>query len=196
MVVLGLWAGVAAGAILVVLAYDLPDVSTINHFVRRPSLTFVAADEQPIATYGDQFAGAVELDDMSPWLPKAVLATEDRRFYQHYGIDLIGLGRATWVNLRARRIVQGGSTITQQLAKNVFLSREKTINRKVKEVVLAWRIDDVLTKSRILELYLNVVELGPINESIHKVNEIVSVDDLERLERIYFRIAELLLVEG
>lgn len=160
MVVLGLWAGVAAGAILVVLAYDLPDVSTINHFVRRPSLTFVAADEQPIATYGDQFAGAVELDDMSPWLPKAVLATEDRRFYQHYGIDLIGLGRATWVNLRARRIVQGGSTITQQLAKNVFLTAERSYKRKVQEVMLAFWLERRFTKDQILTIYLNRVYLG------------------------------------
>ena len=160
MAVLGLWAGVAVGAILVVLAYDLPDVSTINHFVRRPSLTFVASDEQPIATYGDQFAGAVELDEMSPWLPKAVLATEDRRFYQHAGIDLIGLARAAWANIRARRIVQGGSTITQQLAKNVFLTSERSYKRKVQEVMLAFWLERRFTKDQILTIYLNRVYLG------------------------------------
>jgi penicillin-binding protein 1A len=160
MAVLGIWAGVAAGAILVILAFDLPDVSTINHFARRPSLTFVSSDGQPVATYGDQFAGAVELNEMSPWLPKAVLATEDRRFYRHSGIDFIGLARATWVNLRAGRIVQGGSTITQQLAKNVFLTSERSYKRKVQEVMLAFWLERRFTKDQILTIYLNRVYLG------------------------------------
>jgi len=160
MAVLGIWAGMAAGAVLVVLAFDLPDVSTINHFVRRPSLTFVSSDGQPIATYGDQFGGAVELSEMSPWLPKAVLATEDRRFYQHIGIDFIGLARAAWVNLRAGRVVQGGSTITQQLAKNVFLSSERSYKRKVQEVMLAFWLERRFTKDQILTIYLNRVYLG------------------------------------
>jgi penicillin-binding protein 1A len=158
--VLALWGLVAAGAVVAVLAYDLPDVSAINNFQRRPSLTFVAADNQPIATYGDQFAGAVELDQMSPWLPRAVLATEDRRFYDHYGVDVIGLARAAWANLRARRIVQGGSTITQQLAKNVFLTAERSYKRKIQEVMLAFWLERRFTKDQILTIYLNRVYLG------------------------------------
>lgn len=158
--VLALWCAVAAGALLAVLAYDLPDVSAINHFQRRPSLTFVSMDNQPIATYGDQFAGAVELDQMSPWLPRSVLATEDRRFYDHYGVDLIGLARAAWANLRARRIVQGGSTITQQLAKNVFLTAERSYKRKLQEVLLAFWLERRFTKDQILTIYLNRVYLG------------------------------------
>jgi penicillin-binding protein 1A len=160
MLVLGLWSTLAVGAVVAYLAYDLPDVSGINNFNRRPSLTFVAADGQTIATYGDQFAGAIELNQMSPWLPKAVLATEDRRFYDHYGVDIIGLGRATLANLRARRVVQGGSTITQQLAKNVFLTTERSYKRKVQEVLLAFWLEHRFTKNQILTIYLNRVYLG------------------------------------
>ncbi len=160
MLVLGLWSALAVGAVVAYLAYDLPDVSGINNFNRRPSLTFVAADGQTIATYGDQFAGAIELNQMSPWLPKAVLATEDRRFYDHYGVDVIGLGRATLANLRARRVVQGGSTITQQLAKNVFLTPERSYKRKVQEVLLAFWLEHRFTKNQILTIYLNRVYLG------------------------------------
>ncbi len=95
-------------------------------------------------------------------LKKAVVAAEDARFYSHEGVDYDAMKAALKTDIRTRRFARGGSTITQQLAKNVFLSREKTINRKIKEIVLAWRIDDTLAKSRILELYLNVVELGPM----------------------------------
>ncbi len=93
---------------------------------------------------------------------KAVVAAEDGKFYSHEGVDYDAMKEALKTDIRKRRFARGGSTITQQLAKNVFLSREKTINRKVKEVILARRIDDALSKSRILELYLNVVELGPM----------------------------------
>ncbi|MGE5663371.1 MAG: monofunctional biosynthetic peptidoglycan transglycosylase [Deltaproteobacteria bacterium] len=93
---------------------------------------------------------------------KAVVAAEDAKFYSHDGVDYDAMKAALKTDIEKRRFARGGSTITQQLAKNVFLSREKTINRKIKEVVLAWRIDDILSKSRILELYLNVVELGPM----------------------------------
>jgi len=95
-------------------------------------------------------------------MKKAVVAAEDGNFYSHEGVDYDAMKAALKTDIKKRRFARGGSTITQQLAKNVFLSREKTINRKIKEVVLAWRIDDVLSKSRILELYLNVVELGPM----------------------------------
>lgn len=141
-------------------AYDLPDLSGINNFSRRPSITFVAADGQPIATYGDSYAGPVDLDQMSPWLPKAVIDTEDRRFYGHFGIDVFGLLRAAFVNFRAGHIVQGGSTITQQLAKNVFLSPERSYRRKIQEVLLALLLERKFTKKQILTIYLNRVYLG------------------------------------
>lgn len=158
--VAGIWCLLIGSAALAWLAYDLPDVSGINSFNRRPTLTFVSADGQPLATYGDIYGGPVELKDISPWLPKAVLATEDRRFYNHFGVDLIGLARASFANLRARRVVQGGSTITQQLAKNVFLSSERSLKRKVQEVMLALWLEHKFTKDQILTIYLNRVYLG------------------------------------
>lgn len=97
-----------------------------------------------------------------PALKKAVIASEDAKFYAHEGIDYEAMKEALKADIRKGKFVRGGSTITQQVAKNVFLSRERTISRKVKEIVLARRIDDELTKSRILELYLNVAELGPM----------------------------------
>lgn len=95
-------------------------------------------------------------------LKKAVIAAEDANFYSHEGVDYEAIKEALKADLQKGKFVRGGSTITQQVAKNIFLSREKTISRKIKELVLARRLDDALSKSRILELYLNVVELGPM----------------------------------
>ena len=95
-------------------------------------------------------------------LKKAVVASEDANFYTHGGVDYEAIGEAIKTDWRKGKFARGGSTITQQLAKNLFLTREKTLIRKVKEFVLARRMDDALSKSRILELYLNVVELGPM----------------------------------
>ncbi len=95
-------------------------------------------------------------------LRKAVVAAEDANFYSHDGVDYEAMKEAFKTDLQKGGFVRGGSTITQQLAKNLFLTREKTIIRKVKEIVLARRLDDTLSKRRILELYLNVVELGPM----------------------------------
>ncbi|HEU5360693.1 MAG TPA: monofunctional biosynthetic peptidoglycan transglycosylase [Candidatus Deferrimicrobiaceae bacterium] len=95
-------------------------------------------------------------------LKKAVIAAEDANFYTHEGVDYEAIREAIKTDIQKGRFVRGGSTITQQLAKNLFLSREKTVSRKIKEYILARRIDDRLSKSRILELYLNVVELGPM----------------------------------
>jgi penicillin-binding protein 1A len=100
------------------------------------------------------------LRDMPPHLPQAVIATEDRRFYEHAGVDPYGLARAMWTNLLAMRVVQGGSTITQQLAKNVFLNPERSLRRKAQEFLLALWLERKFTKERILELYLNRVYFG------------------------------------
>jgi penicillin-binding protein 1A len=97
---------------------------------------------------------------MSPFLPRAVIATEDRRFYHHFGIDPVGLARAAWVDLRAGHVVEGGSTITQQLAKILFLSPERSFTRKIRETLLALWLERKFTKDQILEIYLNRVYLG------------------------------------
>jgi penicillin-binding protein 1A len=158
--VLAIWVVVIAGGALAYFAFTLPDLSGIDKFNRRPSLSFVGADGQVLATYGDLYGGVVELREMPKWLPQAVIATEDRRFYDHFGIDVIGLARAAYVNLRAGRVVQGGSTITQQLAKNVFLTHDRTLKRKMQETLLALWLERRFTKDQILTIYLNRVYLG------------------------------------
>jgi 1A family penicillin-binding protein len=102
----------------------------------------------------------VSLDQISPFLVKAVIAVEDHRFYRHPGIDPVGLGRAVWRNLRSGGVVQGGSTLTQQLARTLFLSNERTWARKSKEALLSVMLEQVLSKDQILELYLNRIYLS------------------------------------
>src|SRR5690606_15011545 len=110
--------------------------------------------------FGDFYTDIVPLEQMPKSLIHAVLATEDRRFYSHSGVDPLGLARALYVNIRAGRLVQGGSTITQQLAKNVFLTPDRTIKRKAQELLLAFWLEANFTKDQIFELYLNRVYFG------------------------------------
>ena len=102
----------------------------------------------------------VTLKQMSPWVPKATVAIEDRRFYRHDGVDVAGIARALWEDVRAGKVVQGGSTITQQLVRNRYISRERTIERKVKEACLALKLDRALSKQEILADYINLVPYG------------------------------------
>jgi penicillin-binding protein 1A len=158
--VAAIWTVVAVGTVAAYYAYTLPDLDRINVFDRRPSITIVDSSGQTIATSGDYFAGPVTLADMPRHLVQAVVATEDRRFYWHFGLDPIGLVRALIVNVGAGRVAQGGSTITQQLAKNIFLTPERSVRRKVQEVLLALWLERRFTKDQILTLYLNRVYLG------------------------------------
>lgn len=153
--------GMIAGLFVIGWFYtDLPDVEDNLAPSRRPTVWVMASDGKELAAVGDLYGIPVKLMDLPPALPQAVLATEDRRFYDHFGIDLIGLARAMYTNVRAGRIVQGGSTITQQVAKNLFLSPERTLKRKVQEVMLALWLENRFSKDQILELYLNRVYLG------------------------------------
>jgi penicillin-binding protein 1A len=155
-----IWSGFAALLFLGWCAFDLPDVSTLNDVKRQPSITLLAADGTLLASYGDLYGEFTHLDQMSGFLPAAVLATEDRRFYHHYGVDPIGLLRALYVNVTTGSLVQGGSTITQQLAKNVFLTPERSLHRKGQELLLSFWLEHNFTKNQILELYLNRVYFG------------------------------------
>jgi penicillin-binding protein 1A len=157
---LSLWSVIAGAAVIAWFALTLPPTTDLNTAERRPSVTVVGADGGLIATYGDLFGDALRLSDLPAYLPQAVIATEDRRFYHHYGLDPIGLARAVYVNLRAGRVVQGGSTITQQLAKNLFLAPEKTLKRKIQEALLALWLEHKFSKEQLLEIYLNRVYLG------------------------------------
>jgi len=159
-VLLSLWAVIIGGIALTYFAFTLPDTSQLTVAERRPSVTILAADGSLIASFGDLFGRPLTLKEMSPFLPKAVIATEDRRFYHHFGIDPFGLVRAAVSDLRAAQLVQGGSTITQQLAKILFLTPEKSVARKIRETLLALWLEHRFAKDQILEIYLNRVYLG------------------------------------
>ncbi len=156
----GIWGFVLVGAVLAWYATDLPDIEGLAKATRQPSISLLAADGTPIASSGEVYGRMVTVAQLPPALPNAVLAVEDRRFYQHWGIDLRGLARALWINLKAGEVVQGGSTVTQQLAKVLFLTPERTVRRKVQEALLALWLETRFSKDEILSLYLNRVYLG------------------------------------
>ncbi len=158
--VASLWMGLLGGAGLLMLASDLPDTSTLWEVERQPSITYVDIKGRQIAVRGAAYAPPVHVDELPPHLVDAVLSIEDRRFYYHFGVDPIGLARAMFTNLRRGGVVQGGSTLTQQLAKNLFLSNERTYKRKAQEVLLAFWLESRFTKKEILSLYLNRVYFG------------------------------------
>jgi penicillin-binding protein 1A len=155
-----LWVLIIGGGVLGYFALTLPDTSQLASAERRPSVTVLAADDSLIGTFGDLFGKPLTLRQMSPYLPKAVMAAEDRRFYSHFGLDPIGILRAAVTNVRAGEVVQGGSTITQQLAKILFLSPDRHLSRKIREMLLALWLERRFTKDQILEIYLNRVYLG------------------------------------
>ena len=160
LLVLAVWAAIAVMGVLAWYAYDLPDVSKLNVITRGPSVTLTDREGRTITNLGEVYGEAVQASDLPVHLPQAVIATEDRRFYSHIGVDVLGLARATVSNIMAGRVVQGGSTITQQLAKNVFLTPERTIKRKAQEVLLAFWLEANFSKDQILTLYLNRVYFG------------------------------------
>jgi len=131
-------------------------------------MILLAANGEVIAERGTFFGDEVRLDELPAYVPQAVIAIEDRRFYSHFGIDPIGLSRAAFSNFRAGHIVQGGSTITQQLAKNLFLKPERTMQRKLQELVLAIWLEAKYSKDDILQLYLNRVYYGAGATGIEK----------------------------
>lgn len=138
----------------------MPDIEKAINRTRQPSTMIIAENGNEIQSFGNVYSEVVPLDELPPYVPDAVVATEDRRFYSHFGFDIISFTRAMVVNLWHRRYVQGGSTISQQVAKNLFLTPNKTIKRKVQELLLAFWLEYRLTKEQILTLYLNRVYLG------------------------------------
>ena len=157
---LAIWVGIGLAGVVAYYAIDLPDIDRMTATTRRPSVVFHSVDGEVFAAYGDLYGEPLDLPDISPFIIQAVLATEDRRFYSHWGFDPIGLMRAFYTNLRAGHAVQGGSTITQQLAKNLFLTPERNLKRKVQELLMALWLEKRFTKDQILGLYLNRVYLG------------------------------------
>ncbi len=158
--VLGLWLAIGVGGLVAYYGAKMPSATTWTVPDRPPNVKIVSIDGTTMANRGATGGEALTLSRMSPYVPQAVVAIEDRRFYYHFGVDPIGLARAMVSNAMAGRMVQGGSTLTQQLAKNLFLSPERTLERKVQEVLLAFWLEHKFTKDQILEMYLNRVYFG------------------------------------
>lgn len=150
----------AVAAIVAYYAATLPPRSEWAVPQRPPNVAILSQDGELIGNRGDTGGRAVELGDLPSYVPEAVIAIEDRRFYAHPGVDPVGLARAMMANLAAGRLVQGGSTLTQQLAKNLFLDPSRTVERKIQEMILAVWLEIQYDKDEILEMYLNRVYLG------------------------------------
>lgn len=153
---------------------DLPSVEKMVREGVNPSkyTQIFAADGTPIMSHGKFHHANVSIKDVSPHFIDALLATEDRRFYSHHGIDPISIGRAVFQNVVHRSVREGASTLTQQLARNVFLSNERSMDRKIREAALAWRLEDKLSKDEILELYINNIYFGEGAYGIAAASEI------------------------
>ncbi|MDR1551236.1 MAG: PBP1A family penicillin-binding protein [Holosporaceae bacterium] len=156
----GIFAFVIGFFVFLFFIHDMPDLDNLESAGRRASIVFESYDRKNIAVYGDLFRNVVKIEKLPKYVGNAVIAIEDKRFYRHCGVDLFGIARAMWTNILNRRIVQGGSTLTQQLAKNLFLSRSKSIKRKVQEFILALWLEKKFSKKQILSIYVNRVYFG------------------------------------
>src|ERR671911_635812 len=158
--VLGLWGFIAVAGIVAYYAAQLPPIDQLAVPKRPPNIAIMASDGSLLANRGETGGRTVALKELPPYLPKAFVAIEDRRFFEHFGIDPVGVTRAIVRNVTSRGVAQGGSTLTQQLAKNLFLTQERTASRKIQEAILALWLERTFTKDELLELYLNRVYFG------------------------------------
>ena len=159
-VVAGLWLVIAAIGTLAWTGAHLPPIQSLAIPKRPPSIRIVDIHGRLLATRGNMGGAVLSLKQLPSYVPQAFIAIEDRRFYEHYGVDPYGIARALIANVLHRGVSQGGSTITQQLAKNLFLTQERTIHRKLQELLLAFWLERKFSKTQILELYLNRVYFG------------------------------------
>ena len=191
LVILLIAGGIAGGAGYYIASHNLPKVESLREY--RPSLVSrIYSDDNKIV--GEYF---VEKRVLVPYkaipvnLKQAVISVEDDAFYSHQGLDYKGIARAFWVNLISLDIKQGGSTITQQLARSLFLTPEQTIIRKLKEAILAKRIESILSKDQILEIYLNQIYLGRGAYGVQSASQIYFGKDVR-----YLTLSESALVAG
>jgi penicillin-binding protein 1A len=156
-------AGLPAGALLAIYLHYSSQLPELDAAVRyRPAVVAHVYDRNGVllAEFSREYRIPISLPEIAPNVVDAIIATEDQNFYGHKGLDILGILRAAWINFKAGDIVQGGSTLTQQLAKSLFLTDDRKFERKIKEAILAFRLEEELTKDRILELYLNQVYFG------------------------------------
>ncbi len=153
--------GVAVASFSLLLAYpNLPSIEALNDYQPKIPLRVYTADGFLIGEFGEERRSVVRIDSVPELLKNAIIAAEDERFYQHAGVDYVGVLRAAYSNMLTGGKLQGASTITMQVARNFFLSSEKTVTRKLYEVLLAFRIEGSLSKDQILEIYINQIYLG------------------------------------
>src|SRR5215510_235280 len=153
--------GLALAVFVVLVAYpNLPSIEALTEYQPKIPLRVYTADGVLIGEFGEERRSVVGIDDVPEPMKQAILAAEDERFYQHTGVDYHGVLRAAYSNLLTGGKTQGASTITMQVARNFFLSREKTLTRKLYEALLAFKIENSLTKDQILEIYINQIYLG------------------------------------
>jgi len=150
----------AAGGVFAAYVQDLPTLDALEQYSPSLVTTLYSDEDEPFAAFFEQRRILVSLNKVPPYLIEALLATEDTRFYSHRGIDPRGIARALLTNLRTLRRAEGGSTITQQLAKVLFLTPEKSLARKMKEILLAFQIEREYPKDKILEMYFNQIYFG------------------------------------
>ena len=155
-----LWLVIGVAGVGADVGAHLPPIQSLEIPKRPPSIQINDINGKQLARRGDLAGEVISLKDLPPYVPRAFVAIEDRRFYEHYGVDPLGIGRALIANVLHRGVAQGGSTLTQQLAKNLFLTQERTVTRKLQEVLLAVWLERKFTKTQILELYLNRVYFG------------------------------------
>lgn len=177
--------GVSAGVAVAVARREVPDIARLYATPSQTTRIYAASGELVASLYRENRV-TVALGDVPSHVRRAVIAVEDARFYEHRGVDIVGTTRAVWHNIRAGRVVEGGSTITQQLARLLFLTPERVLSRKLTEMAIALEIERRLTKNEILERYLNEIYFGQ------------GAYGIEMASRIYFgkRARELSLPEG
>jgi penicillin-binding protein 1A len=167
LIIIVIWSAIVLSFFLFYKYHNLPNISDINLNKNDKIIQINYSDNSKIRVIGDLYANQVSFDQFPKYLIEALIATEDRSFFSHYGFDLKGILRAFLVNYRAGTIKQGGSTITQQLARILFLNNEKTYHRKINEILLAYKLEQAFSKEEILTLYLNHVYFGSGNYGIN-----------------------------
>lgn len=158
--VASVWCAIGLAGLIGYYALKLPPIDQLSVPKRPPNIAILAADGTLMANRGETGGRNIAIGELPPHVPKAFIAIEDKRFNDHFGLDLVGLGRAVYRNLTSGKLEQGGSTLTQQLAKNIFLTQERSFSRKAQEAILALWLERNYSKDQILELYLNRVYFG------------------------------------
>ena len=170
-VVLAVWVLIFLAAFVLVFSRGLPDTSKLYDIHRQPSISYLDRNGALLSVRGSQYAPPVDIDSLPAYVPAAFVSVEDRRFYQHWGFDPIGIGRAVVADIHRGHAAEGASTITQQLARNLFLTPDQNIKRKVQEVLLAVWLEHQYSKKQILALYLNRVYFGAGAYGIESASE-------------------------